>query len=518
MRLALVCGDGLAVSGLLTIFRNVVEAELQNDQLELPIIADLGFSWRPDKKHFFPDGGESVSYPHWMIVNNAVPLTEARSDVARELTEIRRAVARADSLDHAECQSLTQLIEKIAAPYEKYFTDWFEKHEVDWVCAVNMTLSDAVPVTLALHRAAAKRWGPTRPGGVLFWDHDLFGSYAVIEEGVRVYPPQPNRFTPLPGSHSCHLWAVVSQGLADEAGEYPTPLKARVTPNVLPAVKVGPLEVRHEEFAARHSLEPGRPLLLVPVRVFRVKGVEIAVSLFARIREICVARNAPVPHLLVFGSLDEDPDYARELLSHVRDLDVQDDVVFLDGVPLSSHKDAAGHWRLDEVDLLRLCRASNGAVLFTPSTRGVESVGLGPALAAIAEVPCAISDYACFEDIYGGSSNCVKIEGEEGMMEAAVEVLDLMAKQASGDLAVQEALRSQKQQVTASFDPEPWRLLIREMAEAVASRRQLPTSQNKKRQEHMDGLRLSVGQGDTSGHRAVDTHGESQTAMLGDPR
>jgi hypothetical protein len=467
MRLALVCGDGLPVSGLLTVFRNIVEAELQSGQLELPIVADLGFSWRPDKKHFFPHGSEDISYPDWMSVSNNLPLGGAGFKFMRELTEIRRAVARADSLDHVECENLARLVEVIAAPYENYFIEWLEEHDVDWVCAVNMTLSDAVPVTLALHRAAAKRWGSGRPGGILFWDHDLFGSYAVIEEGVRVYPPRPNRFTPLPGSHPCHLWAVVSQRLAGEASEYPTPLGPTVVPNVLPPVRVGALEGRHEEFLAQHSLNPGRPLLLVPVRVFRVKGVEISVSLFERMKEICVARNTSVPQLLVFGSLDEDPDYAGELVSLVSGLGVQDDVVFLDGVPLSSHKDGAGRWRLDEVDLLRLCRASGGAILFTPSTRGVESVGLGPALAAIAEVPCAISDYACFEDIYGGESSYVRMKGKQATTEAAVELLALMEKNARGDLRVRELLRSEKKKVMHSFDPEPWRLLIRKMTLAV---------------------------------------------------
>lgn len=73
-------------------------------------------------------------------------------------------------------------------PYQSHFESWFEENDIDWVCAVNMTLSDAVPVTMALHRAAEQRWGSGRPGGVLFWDHDLLSSYAMHENDERVYP------------------------------------------------------------------------------------------------------------------------------------------------------------------------------------------------------------------------------------------------------------------------------------------------------------------------------------------
>ncbi|WP_330172394.1 hypothetical protein OG875_01595 [Streptomyces sp. NBC_01498] len=176
----------------------------------------------------------------------------------------------------------------------------------------------------------------------------------------------------------------------------------------------------------------------------------------------------PEPSLLVFGSLDEDPPYARKVLSVVQELNVQDDVIFLDGVPLSSHQDAGGRRRLDEVDLLRLCRASGGAVLFTPNTSDVESVGLGPALAAIAEVPCAVTEYACFEDIYGTRSSCVRVSDAADIPAAAGRLLELMAKNRHGDPTVREALKRDKEQVLASFDPNPWRKLLQEMANEVS--------------------------------------------------
>ncbi|MER8072303.1 hypothetical protein ABTZ59_28835 [Streptomyces sp. NPDC094034] len=471
MKLALVSGDGLPVSGLLTIFRNVIESELPSGSLELPVVADLGFSWRPDKKHFFPRGSEDSGYPGWMSVSTAVPLGTGRAELMRELTRIRAAVARADTLDDEERADLHRAVESLAGPYEEYFTRWFDEHDVDWVCAVNMTLSDAVPVTLGLHRAAARRWPAGTPGGVLFWDHDLFASYSVFEEGARVYPPGPNQFTPLPGTHPCHRWAVVSSGLAEEVKKYPTEISATTVPNVLPTLDSEGLEDRHAAFLEQRGMDPDRPLLLVPVRVFQVKGVEISVAMFAEMRRICDERQKPAPYLLVFGSLDEDPPYAHKVASLVQELNVQEDVVFLNGVPLSSHQDDAGLWCLDEIDLLRMCRAGGGAVLFTPNTSDVESVGLGPALAAISEVPCAVSEYACFEDIYGTESSCVKVSDPEELSAAATGLLDLMVKNHHGDPEVRDRLKRDKEQVLRSFDPKPWQKLFQEMAHQVRDTR-----------------------------------------------
>lgn len=468
MKLALVSGDGLPVSGLLTIFRNVIEDQLGNGTLGLPVVADLGFSWRPDKQHFFPRGAGHHGYPDWMSTSDAVPLGTGRAELMRELTEIRGAVARADTLDDEERTELRRAVDSLAGPYEEYFTRWFDEHDVDWVCAVNMTLSDAVPVTLGLHRAAARRWPPGTRGGVLFWDHDLFGTCAIFEDGARVYPPSPNEFTPVPGTHPCHRWAVISPALAQEVKGYPTELEATTLPNVLPTLRPREPDDRRTSFLAQHGLAPDRPLLLVPVRVFQVKGVEIAVSMFAEMKRICTERGTPAPCLLVFGSLDEDPPYARKVVSVVRDLDVEDDVIFLDGVPLSSHQDAEGRWRLDEIDLLGLCRAGGGAVLFTPNTSDVESVGLGPALAAVAEVPCAVTEYACFEDIYGTRNSCVRVPDTAAIPAAADRLLDLMARNHDGDPEVREALRRDKEQVLRSFDPNPWRKLLQEMADEVS--------------------------------------------------
>ncbi|KAJ7732962.1 hypothetical protein B0H14DRAFT_3615184 [Mycena olivaceomarginata] len=138
-KLVVVCGDGLPVSGLLTTFRNVVDMIKETSGcpqlIDLPIPVDLGYSWRPDKAAFFPQGPKEACYP---------------------------------LLDR---EALHQSIEAISVSYQQHFEAWFEAEDADW------------------------RWGNGQDGGVLFWDHDLLKSYAVHEDSKRIYPPSPNEFT-----------------------------------------------------------------------------------------------------------------------------------------------------------------------------------------------------------------------------------------------------------------------------------------------------------------------------------
>ncbi|MBW4720412.1 hypothetical protein [Saccharothrix obliqua] len=465
MRWAVVCGDGLPVSGLLTVLRNVVDRATAAGHLDLPVAADLGYSWRPDKAAFFPAGRSDLRYPDWLEVTDAVPTDLSRDALIAELGAIRSAVADADELTPEGVHALHARIEALAAPYAEHFTRWLDEADVDWVVAVNMTLSDAVPVTVGLRRAVQRRWGAGRPGGALYWDHDLFGSYAVRERGRRVYPTAPNEFTPVPDA-ATDRWAVVTAGLADETARYPTPLRAEVVPNVLPVVPDGPLSAFQRDFLTWHGLGEDRPAVLVPVRLFQVKGVEIALRVFAGMR----AADGPDPALLVFGSLDEDPEYVAEVRRVAADLAVEDAVVFLDGVPLASHRDGSGRPHPDEADLLGIARHTGGAVLFTPNRTDVESVGLGPALAAVADVPCAVTPYAAFEPTYGPDFRYVRVD-PEAAHRAGAELMGWLAARRAGRAWVADALATNRELVRARFPDAPWARLLRVMAAATARER-----------------------------------------------
>ncbi|WP_147455177.1 glycosyltransferase family 4 protein [Saccharothrix australiensis] len=463
MRWALVSGDGLPVSGLLTIFRNVVDRALAAGLLELPVTADLGYSWRPDKPGFFPGGPPEPRYPDWLRVTHAVPVGSDPAALAAELGAIRAAVARADRLGERERAELHRRVDALARPYEEHFDRWFADHDVDWVVAVNMTLSDAVPVTTALHRAAARRWGGGRPGGVLYWDHDLFASCAIHERGVRVYPERPNEFTPVPGASPGDRWAVVSRAQERETRAYPTALRPEVLTNVLPVVPDGPLEERHHDFLDRHGIARDRPVVLGPVRVFAVKGVEISVEVFAGMRAECARAGVPDPVLVVFGSLAEDPEYAEVVRRAVGRHGVGDAVLFLDGVPLSSAPDRHGRWRLDEVDLLRVGRASGGAVLFTPNRDDVETVGLGPALAALAGLPCAVTAYQAFEEHFGADFRRVVVTPGRAAA-AGAELVRRMVAIRDGDEGAAADLEANLRRVRERFPDGPWLDFLGRMA------------------------------------------------------
>jgi glycosyltransferase involved in cell wall biosynthesis len=455
-RMAMVCGDGLPVSGLLTIFRNVIDLARDMNVAGGTIPADLGFSWRPDKPAFYPSGPAAGGYPDWLKVSDALPAGDP-DVLAAEWLSLRSLVARAEELDESGRADLHDRIEVHAAPYETYFYDWLRRDGIDWMFGINMTLSDAVPVTLGMHRAAARHWRDGRPGGLIFWDHDLFASYSVHEGTERVYPLRPNEFTPLPGTDRCHRWIVPTRQLADEAATYPTALAPLVVPYVLPAVPVGELPERHHQFLSQRELDPRRPVILAPVRVFHVKGVEIAVSLFAALRRTCERRGELVPYLLVFGTLDEDPEYTTEVLATVDQERVGDDLRFLGGVPVTSYQDPAGTWMLDEIDLLHIARSTDGGVFYTPNQPDVESVGLGPALAAVAGLPFAATTYDAFDGAYGRRLAHVRVNGPDDVVRAAGQFSEWLAGKRRGDRAVQDALAANASEIQRHFPDGPTR-------------------------------------------------------------
>src|ERR1700722_1974081 len=72
LKIALISGDGLAVSGLLTVFRNVLELAPPGLLSSGPVPADLGYSWRPDKPSGF-FGTRSMPVPPWLEVVSDCP-------------------------------------------------------------------------------------------------------------------------------------------------------------------------------------------------------------------------------------------------------------------------------------------------------------------------------------------------------------------------------------------------------------------------------------------------------------
>jgi hypothetical protein len=342
-----------------------------------------------------------------------------------------------------------------------------ERNRIDLVIALNMTLPHAAPVTAALHKAVHDRFADGRPGGILLWDRDLFGSCAIRDRrfGERVYPAEPNRVTPLPQRNAFTRWGVASDALAAEARRYPTDAQPVVLPHLLPDVSTDRLGQRHEEFMRERHIPGDRPIILAPVRVTHRKGVEIALSVLAGARAAARERGLPSPTLLVFGSLDEDPGYAQEVLERTRGLGLDENVRYLDGVPLSSHRGGGGVWRLDEADLLQLARETGGGVIFTPSVPDVETVGLGPALAAIAGVPCALTQYDAFDGVYqrerGARYSYIRVgDSPEEAGRAFVDVL-----RRTGEREWTDRLAVNRRIVERAFPIDPWRDVWHQLAE-----------------------------------------------------
>lgn len=466
MKIGLVCGDGLPVSGLLTVFRNVYHLGRSMGVFDDTVVADLGYSWRSDKTRFFPDGPDAHPYPPWLrpTTNDSIAGLD-RAELSAELEDIRRSVAAFDGLEDASRQSLVDRIETLRKVYFDHFTTWLQRHDPDWVFAVNLTLPHAVSVTSALFTAADLHYRARR-GGLVIWDHDLCGSNGRWDTAIdrRFYPSVPNDVTPLPPEAAHIDWIVVSQGLAREAETYDIATQPKVIANLLPLIPPA-IGDRHHEFARQLELSLERPILVSPVRIYRVKGVSQSLRFHAEVVAECLRRSLPPPYLLIFGSLDENPEYGDELVALRDELATAEYVRFLGGVPLETVREAGGDWRLDEVDLLRLARATSGGVVFTPSVSDFETIGLGAALAAAAEIPAVSTRYNAFDEVYGAAGvSCTTFETDgTGMTEAAVEFVDALAGFAGRDANLIAGLERNRHAVESLFPVEPWRALLDSM-------------------------------------------------------
>ena len=462
MRVAVVSGDGLLESGLLTVLRNVLSIAKDMSMIEDIVPCDLGTSWRPDKAAFFSEGDPSWMYPDWMTVTpNRQLIGLDLNLLAKQLMTIRSCIASLDDSDQGEVSELETLICPLATLFEAHFDDWLQIHQPDQVFALNMTLSDAVPATLGLHKAC-ERYFANKAGNVIFWEHDLFDSCSIQEDGNRVYPRKPHILTPVPQQNAYTKWIVVSEQLKQETDSYPTWLQAKILLNALPEIEAG-VPARAREFSVQRGFQAGRPIMLNPVRLFPIKGVEHAVRLTGALKTVALQLGRKPPYLLLFGNTREAPEYTQKLRNLIAELELFEDVIFLDGVPLSSAK-RQGVWRLDEIDLLRLCRESGGAVVFTPSAPNVESVGLGPALAALASVPSIISSYNAFQTIYGNDFFSLCLDTEKDIPELlARDILTAMEAAHRNDPGMRANLDRNKTLVRERFNPEVWREYWREL-------------------------------------------------------
>ncbi|WP_174851184.1 glycosyltransferase family 4 protein [Yersinia artesiana] len=459
MKWAIISGDGLPTSGLLTVFRNVAEIAIKNNIIINEIPTDLGFSWRPDKVKFFPHGNPDSHYPTWMKVSSIHQHSMCNEDYSNEFTNIRNKVAKYEQLTYKEIINIQKDISLISEQYQNYFINWLEDNDIDCLFCLNMTLSDAVPVTLAIHNAAKKYWEKRNHGGVIFWEHDLFGSYAIYENAERLYPAIPNILTPIPQKNTYTKWIVASEALADECRDYPTELIAEVIPNILPSIDESGFNKIHSEFLNQHNIAAGSTIIIAPVRVFRVKGLEISIDIFNSLLNIYKEKDLLLPKLLIFGNMNEDPEYADYLKEQVNILHLNDDIIFLDEVPLQTYRNKNNKWCLNEVDLLIICHALSGAVLFTPNVKNVESVGLGPALAAIYTIPCAVTEYSAFTEFYGSEYHHIKVD-PDFPRDAAQQLFEWMCMHAAGEIGIKMQLVSNKLLIQSKFPINPWQDFI----------------------------------------------------------
>jgi hypothetical protein len=466
MRVGVISNDGVAASGLVTVLDNVIELGHELGVVEFPVPTDLGFSWRPDKPRYLMHSLLEADLPRWMI-HSQIEITSQIDEItlALELTEIKASIARYDSLSPVETEDLRIRIDTLATIFSKGIERWLETNSIEWVLAINMTLPHAAPITEGLHRAIRSRFSRNdKWGGVLFWDHDLLGSCGIKNPDTRrrELPVTPNEFTPLPFPSSFSRWIVISRMLAAEAARYPTNLTPKVVPNILTSVSPVAMGSAQFEFARHHDLDLRRPIVLNPVRVYNPKGVHIAIRLLAEMIAAAKRRGVAVPYLLIFGSMREDPLYAKSVQMLAHSLNVDSEIRFLDGVPYTTHRTVSGEPRLNERELLKLSIGSYGGIIFTPSVPDYEAVGLGLGIAAVARLPCAVTEYNAFEGIYGSDYEYTPVSNDR-ITDDAERFLDKLQRFREADPVLLDGLAKNQQRVTDTFPVGPWRDLWSEL-------------------------------------------------------
>ncbi|MEU8540367.1 hypothetical protein AB0C52_10315 [Streptomyces sp. NPDC048717] len=450
------------MSGLLTSLRYALDLGVRLGGVELPVITDLGYSWRFDKG-FSPDG-RGEPYPDWMTAA-CMELPGDPEQWGRDLLAVRDQVAALDELGSQERKMLREEIDRLAAPYEQHFRVMLA--DVDVVIAMNMTLTDAVPVTLALLRVLDEMFADgQRLGRVVWWDHDLLKNYARTADGKRVYPVFPNELTPLPGANSYTHWATLTPAQVIEAAGYPTDAVPILLPPMVPlSIPDGELRADQLEFLAEHGIKEDQPVLVVPKRVVPEKGVALALRLHAATIAEARRRGDPIPVLVVFGSLAEEREHAQDMLDLADSLGLDDLVVWADGVPLSTYRDALG-LHLDEIDLLHIARRRWGAVVYTPDVPGVEAASMPPAFAAVAGMPCAVSPFKIFESVYPGYSAVMVGSSDSELKQAAGELLDMLAAVRDADPVILRKLAENRDIALRTFGEDHWRTFWQELAAA----------------------------------------------------
>ncbi|HDL7993180.1 TPA: hypothetical protein PXP90_003908, partial [Yersinia enterocolitica] len=183
---------------------------------------------------------------------------------------------------------------------------------------------------------------------------------------------------------------------------------------------------------------------------------------FNSLLDIYKEKSLCLPKLLIFGSMNEDPEYAAYLKEQVNVLHLDKDIIFLDEVPLQTYRNKYNKWCLDEIDLLTICHTLSGAVLFTPNVKNVESVGLGPALAAIYTIPCAVTEYSAFTEFYGSEYHHIKVD--PGFpRDAAQQLFEWMRMRAAGEIEIKMQLVSNKLLTQSKFPISPWEDFIHQL-------------------------------------------------------
>lgn len=231
----------------------------------------------------------------------SVPLAGARLVEAMHFThpEIVWITEHAFGTDRAT-RDLRERIERAAAYLKAEVEAFVDDNGIDVLVAENVfAIPLNLPLSLALRQAIAERGLPCLAHNHdFYWERERFATSGVGDLLASAFPPD------LPSVRQLVINSRAQRALAGRG------ISSQVLPNIFDYATEPPgVDAYNADLRRELGLQPGDLFFLQPTRVVRRKGIELAIELVSRLRDLPI--KLFITHHAEFDTLD----YLEEILA-----------------------------------------------------------------------------------------------------------------------------------------------------------------------------------------------------------
>jgi len=386
--------DGVPLSGITVEFLKI--ANIFNNH-GYKIYLDLGYDIKADKNNFFHRYTQTdrLFFPEWITLTRIEGLDKIAgynqvfvSDFFEELFASNKPI-----------QTL-HLNEKIIETISNLILNTWRQLEINFVIVENGTLPENIHFTKALLIAIDKYGKEKKLGKYVFWrDHDLMWS---SETTKKKYGHSPYPETPQPINSSFIQNIVLHTADYEKTKEW--------IPNSAPAIISNSFcynEKRrsqtNSDFRDHYNIPHDALLLSRYTRIIPQKRIDRDIHLLASLIRLFKQNHLDKEiYLFVVGNLNEDIHETQRLLSMIRELNIEDYIIFENGLlPYNHHlffpPTCVSEQKQYSINDLLAC--TDLACFLT--SYDYESYGNPIGEAVAAKVPYATTTYSRYHHVYG---------------------------------------------------------------------------------------------------------------------